>query len=206
MTIKLVSPYKDTVQHTLITILPHQMNSDIYSNMEAAVKEKVEKKCNKFGFIDKVHTIQKYYDGNLINEKFLGAAYYEIDYLCRMCLPIENTMIIAKVHNINSELIILSNGPIVIFIPKDNINTNLWKLSNNIIHKENDKLLKMDDYVKVIIDKIKINKNDTQIKTIGILNDFAKTSEKEKYFGSIINDDVSVNESEEEKEENNFII
>ena len=60
--------------------------------------------------------------------------------------------------------------------------------------------LKTDDYVKVIIDKIKINQNDTQIKSIGILNDFAKTSEKETYFGSIINED------KEEEEDDNFIL
>ena len=187
MAYKLISPYKNTIQHTTIQVLPQHMNSDIMSNMELILKQKVENKCNKYGYIDKVHTIDKYYEGNL-------------DYQCRMCLPIESTMIIARVHNINSELIILSNGPIVIFIPKDNIDTNIWSITNNITHKDKDQILKIDDYVKVIIDKIKINQNDTQIKSIGILNDFARTSEKEMYFGSIIN------EEKEEEEEDNFIL
>ena len=167
--------------------------------MELIVKQKVENKCNKHGYIDKVHSIENYYEGNLITENFLGAANYKIDYKCRMCLPIENTMIIAKIHNINSELIILSNGPIIIFVPKENIDTNIWSITNNITHIKKDKILKTDDYVKVIIDKIKINQNDTQIKSIGILNDFAKTSEKETYFGSIINE-------EKEEENDNFIL
>ena len=199
MSYKLLSPYKNTIQYATIQVLPQHMNSDILSNMELILKQKVENKCNKYGYIDKVHTIEKYSEGELITENFLGAANYKIDYQCRMCLPIENTMIIAKVHNINSELIILSNGPIIIFIPKDNIDTNIWNITNNITHKKKDQILKTDDYVKVVIHKIKINQNDTQIKSIGILNDFAKTSEKENYFGSIIND-------ENEDEEDNFIL
>jgi DNA-directed RNA polymerase subunit E'/Rpb7 len=198
MAYKLLSPYKNTIQYATIQVLPQHMNSDILSNMELILKHKVENKCNKHGYIDKVHTIDKYYEGNLITENFLGAANYKVDYQCRMCLPIENTMIIAKVHNINSELVILSNGPIIIFVPKENIDTNIWNITNNITHKKNDKILKIDDYIKVVIDKIRINQNDTQIKSIGILNDFAKTSEKEMYFGSIINED--------EEENNNFIL
>lgn len=199
MAFKLLSPYKNTIQHTTIQVMPQHMNSDILANMELILKQKVENKCNKYGYIDKVHTIDKYSEGNLIAENFLGAANYKVDYQCRMCLPIENTMIVAKVHNINSELVILSNGPIIIFIPKENIDTNIWSITNNITHKKNDKILKTDDYVKVIIDKIKINQNDTQIKSIGILGDFAKTSEKENYYGSIISED-------KEEENDNFIL
>ena len=199
MSYKLLSPYKNTIQYTTIQVLPHHMNSDILSNMELILKQKVENKCNKYGYIDKVHTIEKYQDGELITENFIGAANYKIDYQCRMCLPIENTMIVAKIHNINSELIILSNGPIILFVPKENINTNIWSITNNITHIKKDKILKIDDYVKVIIDKIKINQNDTQIKSIGILNDFAKTSEKETYFGSIITE-------KKETEIDNFIL
>ena len=199
MAFKLLSPYKNTIQYTTIQVLPQHMNSDILSNMELILKQKVENKCNKYGYIDKVHSIENYNEGNLITENFLGAANYKIDYQCRMCLPIENTMIVAKIHNINSELVILSNGPIIIFVPKENIDTNIWNITNNITHIKKDRVLKADDYVKVIIAKIKINQNDTQIKSIGVLNDFAKTSEKENYFGSIINE-------EEEEEDDNFIL
>lgn len=199
MAFKLLSPYKNTIQHTTIQVMPQHMNSDILANMELILKQKVENKCNKYGYIEKVHTIEKYSEGTLIAENFLGAANYKVDYQCRMCLPIENTMIVVKVHNINSELVILSNGPIIIFIPKENIDTNIWSITNNITHKKNDKILKTDDYVKVIIDKIKINQNDTQIKSIGILGDFAKISEKENYYGSIISED-------KEEENDNFIL
>ena len=204
MSYKLQSPYKNTIQYTTIQVLPQHMNSDILSNMELILRQKVENKCNKFGYIDKVYTIEKYYEGELITEHFLGAANYKIDYQCRMCLPIENTMIITKVHSVNSELIILSNGPIIVFIPKENIDTNTWNISNNITHREKDTNLKIGDYVKIIIDKIKVNQNDSQIKCIGILNDYSTNSEKELYFGSIINEEDNTEDKDEE--ESNYIL
>ena len=94
MSKKLVSPYKNTIQYTTIQILPQHMNSDIISNMELILKQKVENKCNKYGYIDKIHTIEKYSDGYLINEKLLGAANYDVQYQCRMCLPIEKILLL----------------------------------------------------------------------------------------------------------------
>ena len=196
---ELVSPYKDTEQYTEVQVLPHLMNSDIISNMEMILKQKVEKKCNKYGYIFKVYNISDYQEGYLVNEHFLGAANFKVTYNCRMCLPIENTIIICIIHSVNSELIIAKNGPIIIFIPKTNINTNIWEISNNIKHIEKQDLLTPNNYVKVIIDKKKINQNDTQIKCMGILHEFATDDEKEKYYGHDIKE-------EESKESDNFII
>lgn len=198
MSFPIVSPYKNTVQYTTIQILPYHMNSDIVSNMEMVLKQKVEKKCNRYGYIDKVYSIESYQEGYLLNENFNGAANYKVDYSCRICLPIENTIIISKIHRVNSELIMATNGPIITFIPKENINTTIWDISSNIKHKEKETELKQNDYVKIIIIKQKINQNDTQIKTIGILDDYATKEEKEKYYGSII--------EEENEENNNFIL
>lgn len=82
----------------------------------------------------------------------------------------------------------------MIFIPKTNIDTNIWEVNNNITHKVKLQKLEKNDYVKVIIDKVKVNQNDTQIKTMGILQDFASSDETKKYFGSVI------------EEEDNFIL
>lgn len=192
---QLTSPYINTIQYSRVQILPYQMNSDIKSNMEINLKQKVEKKCNKYGYIDKVYTIDDYEEGELIKEHFLGAANYNVIYQCRMCLPIEKTMIIGQVNIVNSELIIAKNGPIIVFIPKTNIDTSIWDISNNITHKKNNRKIEKNDYIKIIIDKVKVNQNDTQIKTMGLLSDFATDEEKNKYFGSII-----------EKENDNFIL
>ena len=64
----LVSPYKDINQYTKIKVQPHQLNSDIRNNMKLILKKKVEKKCNKNGFIEEVYRIIDFDDGQLYPE------------------------------------------------------------------------------------------------------------------------------------------
>ena len=47
---QLVNPYKDVEQHTVVSLEPYQMNSDIAINTKINLKNKVENKCNKYGF------------------------------------------------------------------------------------------------------------------------------------------------------------
>lgn len=192
----IMSPYKNIEQYTRIQILPHMMNSDIKKNMELVLVQKVENQCNRNGYIDKVYEITDYSDGIMLPEKLLGAVEYNVTYHCRMCIPIENTTIIGQVKVINPELVILHNGPIIVFIPKAYIDTNMWNISNTFVHKETNEDLKVDSFVKVHIIKKKINQGDTKIKCIGKLLNIATKEEYNKYFGAYI----------EEEDEDNFIL
>lgn len=194
----IISPYKNTEQYTRIQVLPHMMNSDIKKNMELALVQKVENHCNRYCYVDKVYEITKYEDGIMIPEKLLGAVEYNVTYHCRICIPVENTVIIGQVKAINPEIVILHNGPIVIFIPKANIDTSIWNVSNTIKHKKDNNELTIDSFVKVYIIKKRINQGDTHIKCIGKLLDNATKEEYNKYFGNYI--------EKEEMENDNFII
>ena len=99
------------------------MNSDIRNHMKLVLKKKVEKKCNKNGFIDEVFKILEFSDGILIPENLDGSAIYNIAYHCRICIPIENTIIIVTIKMVNPDLIVAINGPMLIFIPKNNVST-----------------------------------------------------------------------------------
>jgi DNA-directed RNA polymerase subunit E'/Rpb7 len=193
----ITSPYKNIYQYTKIQVLPHMLNSDIKNNMELTLIQKVEKKCNKNGYVDKIYEITEYGDGYMVPEKLLGAVQYDIKYHCRLCIPVENTVIIAQVKRFNPELIILHNGPVTIFVPKIDIDTNNWNISNTFVHKDTNEELQNDRYVKVLIKKTRINQLDTKIKCMGKLIDFASSEETAKYFGTMI---------EEETVEDNFII
>ena len=48
---ELVSPSKNITQYTRIQIPPHMMNSDIEDNMMIVLQQKVEGKCNRYGFV-----------------------------------------------------------------------------------------------------------------------------------------------------------
>jgi DNA-directed RNA polymerase subunit E'/Rpb7 len=198
----IVSPYRNIKQYTKIALEPYHMNSDIRNNMKLVLKKKVEKKCNKNGFIDEVFRILEYNDGIMIPENLNGSALYNITYHCRICIPIENTIIIANIKMVNPDLIVAINGPLFIFIPKNNVDTNIWDIPENFTHKKSNVKLAISSYVKIqIIDK-KINQGDSQIKIIGKLLDLATDEEAEKYYGSKITKVDNI----EQTEESNFII
>lgn len=188
---KLVSPYRNIKQYTRISIEPYHMNSDIKNNMKIILKKKVEKKCNKNGFVDEVYRILEYSDGIMPPENLNGGAIYNITYHCKLCIPVENTILIGQVRVINQELVVATNGPIMFFIPKENVDNNIWDIPDGYLNKTSKKKLTTGSYVKIqVVDK-RINQNDSQIKSIGKLLDFATLEEVEKYFGSkVVNERI----------------
>jgi DNA-directed RNA polymerase subunit E'/Rpb7 len=186
----IISPYKNVEQYTRVVIEPHQMNSDIRNHLKFNLKKKVEKKCNKNGFLEEVYRITNYSDGIMIPENLSGNAIYDISYHCKLCIPIEDSIIIGQIKVINQELVVAINGPIMMFIPQDNIDTTYWNSVDNFSHtiKKNTKL-EIGNYVCVKILNKRINKGDTQIKTIGKLLDLATEKEVDSFFGNKIIDE-----------------
>jgi PBP1b-binding outer membrane lipoprotein LpoB len=59
---------------------------------------------------------------------------------------------------INPELVVTINGPIMTFIPKDNIDNIYWNVSENFTNKTNKNIkLKIGDFVLVQIINKRIN-------------------------------------------------
>jgi DNA-directed RNA polymerase subunit E'/Rpb7 len=203
----IVSPYKNIKQHTKIKLEPYHMNSDIRNHMKLVLKKKVEKKCNKNGFIDEVFKILEFSDGILIPENLDGSAIYNIAYHCRICIPIENTIIIVTIKMVNPDLIVAINGPMLIFIPKNNVDTIIWDIPENYNHRKTNKKLVIGNFVKIQITNKRINQGDSQIKIMGNLQDFATNEEVEKYYGSkIIKTETQTQEENVEQNETNFIV
>ena len=203
---KIVSPYKNIKQHTRISLEPYHMNSDIRNNMKMVLKKKVEKKCNKNGYIDEVYKILEFSDGIMIPENLNGSAIYNIAYHCRLCIPVENSVIIAYIKMISTDLIVAINGPLFVFIPKNYIDTNIWDIPDGYVNKKTQKKLAVGTFTKIqIIDK-RINQGDTQIKIMGKLLDFATEEEVDKYYGSKIIKNENTDLVTTETDESNFII
>jgi len=181
-----VNPYRLINQKTRISIEPFHMNSDIENNMKNILKEKVEKKCNEYGYVDTVYRIIKYSECVMPPENLNGCAISFVTYHCKLCIPIENTIIVGIIKVISQELIVATNGPLMIFIPKENIDTNIWDIPDNYVNKKTKKRLLIDDYIKIQIMAKRINQNDIQIKIIGYLINFASLEEVDTYYGSQI--------------------
>jgi len=181
-----VNPYRLINQKTRISIESFHMNSDIENNMKNILKEKVEKKCNEYGYVDTVYRIIKYSECIMPPENLNGCAISFVTYHCKLCIPIENTIIIGIIKVISQELIVATNGPLMIFIPKENVDTNIWDIPENYVNKKTKKRLLIDDYIKIQIMAKRINQNDIQIKIIGYLINFASQEEVDTYYGSQI--------------------
>jgi len=205
---KIVSPYRNIKQYTRISIEPYHMNSDIRNNMKIVLKNKVEKKCNKFGFVDEVYRIIEYSDGIMPPENLSGSAIYNITYHCKICVPVENTIILGEVKVINQEVVVALNGPIMFFLPKEHVDATTWEIPEGYMNKNSNTKLMVGDYIKIQVLNKRINMNDPSIKAIGKLLDRATEDEVEKYFGSKIVSKTVENESSENTEvkESNFII
>ena len=203
----LVSPYKNIIQYSKIQVKPNQMNSDIRNILKMNLRKKVEKKCNKNGFIDEVYKIEQSEAMDMEPENLSGASNFMVTFHCRICIPVQNTQLVVQIKNLNQVLILAVNGPIMIFIPKDNIDLDTWDVYDNFMHKQKKEELKVGSFVKVEVLATRINQLDYQIKVIGSLVDFASESEIKNYFGSVVDtnqlDSIdSTNNVEESKEEN----
>lgn len=190
----LISPYQDTFQYTRIKVEPHYFNSDLETNLLHILRQKESKKCNKNGFIDEIYMIDSYKGGYIASENLSGSAMFDIKYNCRLCYPTLNSSIIAQVKTINQELIVCTNGPIFIFVPKEAIDSTFWDFSENFNNKKTGKELKENDFVIIEILDRRINQGGYVINTIGKLLDHATSSQVKKFYG------VS-----EEENEDNFI-
>jgi hypothetical protein len=120
-------------------------------------------------------------------ENLDSCAIYNITYLCKMCIPVENTLIIGQIKVKNPEISFAANGPIMIIIPKENVDTNIWDITDGYKNKKDNRKLAINDFVKIQILQKRNNQNDTIIKAIGKLIDFATPDEVTQFFGSKIN-------------------
>ena len=118
----------------------------------------------------------------------IGAAKFDVNYSCRLCIPLEMTQVIFKVDKLNKRAISLKNGPIIMIITMDRINDNFFidKL-DRLRYKtegESSEILKNGDFVKATIQTITFNQNSENIITIGYLDEMATEIEKIDFFRS----------------------
>jgi DNA-directed RNA polymerase subunit E'/Rpb7 len=196
----LVSPYKNITQYSKIQVKPNQMNSDIKNIVKMTLRKKVEKKCNKNGFIDEVYRIEESEAMDMEPENLSGCCNFKVSFHCRICIPVENTQLVVQIKNLNQVLILAVNGPIMIFIPKENIDLDVWDIYDHFLHKKTKEVLKVNSFVKVEVIKARINQLDYQIKVIGKLLDFATEDEVNKYYGNVVEDDAMPKIGDDSKE------
>ena len=183
----MTSPYINTQISTSIILRPYQMDNKIYVNLKKNLEKKVLNKCfSKYGYVVKVIEIINYKDGIIEAENIESSALFDLDFSCRICLPLKNTQIICEIDRINKLLITAKNGPILVVITNDRVNNSVFfkDNNNNIRYKQNgqSKMLESQDFIKVTLQTVKFYDGDEKIKAIGFIDDIANEEEKKNYY------------------------
>ena len=199
---QLVSPYVNTEFHTRISLSPHQMNNEIYIHLKNNLKKKVEKTCNKYGYITKLFKILDYSDGEIIPENFDSSSIFNIRYSCRICLPIEKSKIICKIDILNKALIKAVNGPIVCIIKMSELNTDKFSQNNKneIIYNDNNKLLSVDDHIIVNILATNFFAGDERMIILASLEDLPSPKQITEFYNEDFETDDFENIEDSENE------
>ncbi len=205
MTSTSTSPYINTVMYTTITLLPNQMNNDLYSHLKTNVIKRVESKCFRhYGYIVKVYELLDVSGGMLDPENPKAAAIYNIKFSCRLCFPLKNRFITCKVDQTTQALTAVVNGPIKVILTNDRINTDKFITSRAGILVRvpgGIRQLQKGDHVKIRIDSRKFNNRDTMIMCMGVLDALASEEEIKKF----IQDEFNINNSNKYVDYDKFI-
>ena len=181
---KLQNPYSNKILSTRILVPCTKLNSDIYLNIKNILKNKYEGNCIKYGYISKIFKILDYSENNIdINNLDCSVSYF-VKYSARLCYPVENTLIIAKIITMNKQFFVAENGPITNMIKYNNVNESKFKLDeqHNIIIKKTKKKLDIGNYVKIQIQAKKMYNNDNKIGTLSYLIDVPTQTEIDNFY------------------------
>ncbi len=186
------NPYITTYLTSYVRILPREMDNNIRKYIKSSLeKEHVNKCFNDYGFITKVHEIEIIGDGKIIPEDPMCCASFNIRFLCTLCRPLNNSIVVAKIVGMSEQLIFLSYGPLEIIVKTINsINKNIFVYNQNLsrwtVKKSSDKdeqqkfiVLKNDSYLKVKIVSKKIVDKTKQIICMGFIENIASDKEIE---------------------------
>jgi DNA-directed RNA polymerase subunit E'/Rpb7 len=181
----MTSPYVVKKLLTLVELQPHQMNSDIYTNLKESLTNRILGKCITEGFVCKIYKISKYEEGEIVAENFNATSIHNVTYTARICNPTHGSIITMKIKEINKAIIEARNGPIqaILEINKHNPNNFFINSYGDICYKlksgekKRGKVLDKDDYIKISVTLKKYDLNDDSILIIGTIDDMATDDE-----------------------------
>ena len=149
--------YTGAFNHTIV-LKPEQLkiSNSIDDIIFQFLKESIENRCIKHGFIkkDSVNIIKRSI-GKLNSSRLDGSISFDVFYSASICNPSKGQLINCKVKNINKMGILAENHPITCVIPRTNIG-----------NKEYDNI-ELDSNIKVKIIGIRYDLYDKQVTAIG---------------------------------------
>lgn len=175
--------YYRTQLETKVSLLPEQIDGNIDDHILQNLRAKIEGKTIDNGIVLKITRLINYQNGLIDKANLMGTTVFKVTYECFICSPTKNLEIICKVDNDEVKgFLIASNGPVIVAIQYNNIDTQKFEISNNsIVSLKTKEPIQVDNYIKVSIINVNINLSESKITTIGKLIDLAKKDEIKSY-------------------------
>lgn len=181
---ELVKPFIDLEFEENISLEPYQMFSDYNYYLLQNLKTKLENKCNKFGYINRINNIIKASSGLLECGDFSANATYRVKYNANTCKPVKGNIIIVKFEFEKYKNITASNGPIIGQIELVETEDSKFTFNNKgeITYKKDQHVLSPTDYLKIEVNNILFYLYNEYIMISGHIVDLATEDEIKDYY------------------------
>lgn len=187
----MTNPFVNCKLYDTVMLYPHQFDGNYKMHLKQNLIEKLEKKCHKeYGFIDKIYDIVHISDGRIHNDNPMANAMFDIGFSCKLCKPIIKNKILCQVKRISPGLLQADCGPIVVIIPMNRVNTQVFLVdaSGKIKIKTNGNMLTPGMYVICEIVQFTFSDTDRIIKAVGYLDNIANDKEVANFFSEMYNE------------------
>ena len=192
MSLEPINPYITRKIVARINIAPKYLNNGIYDNILHTLKYTKIGKCCKYGFIIDIienddskdtFTFLPSYEGILRPENMYASAEYKVRFNATVCLPIINSIIVAKIERMDRVLCFSINGPIRVITPLDTIDKEKFIISNDqVLYADTEEVVNVGDYVTLKLMGVQFAKNDKNIKVLGTLLNRATSAQVEELY------------------------
>ena len=170
--------YYRTQLETKISLLPEQIDGDIDNHLLKNLKAKIEGKTNENGIVLKINRLIDYSNGMIDKINSMGSTVFPIKYECFICSPTKDLEMICILENIVKGYLIAKNGPVIVAIQYNNIDTKKFEIHDrNIILSKTKVPVKKGDYLKVSVINIKDNLGEKNLVTMCKLLNMATKEE-----------------------------
>lgn len=134
-------PYFVTNLNAEVRVTPNMMTNNIIERIKHSLEYNYVNRCFlNYGYIEKIYGVDENIGiVNVMAEDFTNSGIVKVNFKCRICNPIEKTIIVGKITGINNVVIKAQNGPIKFIINGSEINKDNIQFRNNAYYPKNKK-------------------------------------------------------------------
>ena len=124
----LMKIYVNTLIETKELLYAYQMNNDLEYHIKQNLIKNYEKKCYKnYGYISKIYKINEINQKQIISEDIQSSQFFDVVFTCKLYYVIRGKELICKIDKTTEKLSTAVNGPVIVMITMDCIDSSLSK-------------------------------------------------------------------------------